>query len=141
MIKTKIIDIGYVSKYSGLSVSTLRFYEEKGLIKSVGRNGLRRVFDSNVLEYLSLISLGKHAGFSLDEIKNDMFSENGYPIINRDKLLNKINELDTLIKHLVSVRDGIEHVINCPEKNQLDCKKFQNLLKNVNKTSTSNKFK
>lgn len=135
MEKIELIDIGYVSKQSGLSVATLRFYEEKGLIKSSGRNGLRRTFDANVLERLSLILLARHAGFSLDEI-NEMFIE-GNSKIDRKKLLNKADELDSIIKHLTTVRDGLQHVVNCPEPNQMDCPKFQKLLKNVSKNSIS----
>ncbi len=57
------MDIAEVAKASGLPASTLRFYEEKGLIKSYGRNGLRRLFSANVVERLALISLGRNAGF------------------------------------------------------------------------------
>ena len=52
------MDINEVSKASGLPASTLRYYEEKGLIRSIGRNGLRRVFAESVLQRLSLIALG-----------------------------------------------------------------------------------
>lgn len=131
----KLIDIGDVSKQSGLSVSTLRFYEEKGLIKSVSRNGLRRVFDINVLDSLALISLGRYAGFSLDEIK-DVFIQNisQNQNINREKLLNKIDELDKTIQNLLAVKNTIQHIVNCPELNQMNCHKFQGLLKEVSKT-------
>ena len=60
------MDIAEVARRSGLPASTLRYYEERGLIASVGRQGLRRTFDPGVLELLSLISLGQAAGFSLD---------------------------------------------------------------------------
>ena len=60
--------ISQVAKKSGVSASTLRFYEEKGLITSIGRQGIRRVFSPNVLERLELIALGRAAGFSLEEI-------------------------------------------------------------------------
>ena len=36
------MDIAQVAKRSGVPASTLRYYEEKGLIASVGREGLRR---------------------------------------------------------------------------------------------------
>ncbi len=62
------MDISKVAKKSGIPASTLRFYEEKGLIRSVGRQGIRRVFADNIIERLELISLGRVAGFSLDEI-------------------------------------------------------------------------
>ena len=64
----KEIDIGKVSRRTGLPASTLRYYEEKGLIRSIGRNGLKRVFDESVIQRLTLIALGRGAGFALDEI-------------------------------------------------------------------------
>ena len=64
----KEMDIGKVSRWSGLPASTLRYYEEKGLIRSIGRNGLKRVFSDSVIQRLALIALGREAGFSLDEI-------------------------------------------------------------------------
>ncbi|WP_350339236.1 MerR family transcriptional regulator [Zhongshania sp. BJYM1] len=36
--------------------ATLRYYEEKGLIQSSGRKGLRRLFKAEVLDRLALIS-------------------------------------------------------------------------------------
>lgn len=74
------MDISEVAKRSGLPASTLRYYEERGLIASVGRQGLRRRFDPEVLEQLALISLGQAAGFSLDEI-SQMFSADRRPSI------------------------------------------------------------
>lgn len=41
----KDLDIAEVAQRSGIPASTLRYYEEKGLIASVGRRGLRRLFD------------------------------------------------------------------------------------------------
>lgn len=62
------MDIAEVSRRSGMAASALRFYEEQGLIRSVGRKGLRRVFDAGILPRLALIALGQRAGFSLAEI-------------------------------------------------------------------------
>lgn len=90
------MDIGEVAKASGLPASTLRYYEEKGLIKSYGRNGLRRLFHANVLERLALISLGRNAGFSLEEIY-EMFTPDG-PVINRMLLTEKANDLDQKLR-------------------------------------------
>lgn len=55
------MDISEVARRSGVPASTLRFYEEKGLIASTGRRGLRRLFPANVLERLALIALGRSA--------------------------------------------------------------------------------
>ena len=57
------LDIADVARRSGLPASTLRYYEEKGLIVPIGRPGLRRQYDESVLERLALIALGREALF------------------------------------------------------------------------------
>jgi len=116
------MDIGEVVKETGLEASTLRYYEEKGLIKSVGRNGLRRVFDKSVLDRLALIALGQSAGFSLQEIE-EMFTSDG-PQIDRDQLLEKADELDQKIKQLSAMRDGLRHAAACPASSHFECPNF-----------------
>src|SRR5438128_7748085 len=102
------LDISEVSKRSGIPSSALRFYEEKGLIASIGRRGLRRLFDAGVLERLSLIALGRAAGFSLEEIAR-VFAPDGRPRIDRRLLAAKAQELDRTIRKLVAMRDGLQH--------------------------------
>ena len=127
-----MLDIGEVSRASGLPASTLRFYEEKGLIESVGRNGLRRTFDPDVLEQLEFIALGRAAGFSLEEII-PMFSENGRYQVNRDLLRAKADELDAQIKRMKAIRDGLRHAAECAAPSHSECPKFQKLLRVANK--------
>src|SRR5689334_25146748 len=93
------MDITEVARRSGVPPSTLRFYEEKGLIASVGRRGLRRLFGPGVLERLALIALGRKAGFTLDEIGR-MFAPDGRPRIDRRVLEAKADELDRTIRKL-----------------------------------------
>ena len=121
------MDIAEVAKASGLPASTLRFYEEKGLIRSSGRNGLRRIFSDNVVERLALISLGRSAGFTLEEI-GKMFTPEG-PEINRSLLLAKAGELDKKINELVSMRDGLRHAAACKAPSHFECPKFLRLLR------------
>ena len=122
-----LIDIAEVSKLSGVPASALRYYEEKGLIDSVGRKGLRRVFDSDVLDRLSIIAMGRSAGFSLDEIEA-MFTPGGSVQIDRDKLMAKAGELDQTIKKLTALRSGLCHIARCPEQDHLDCPTFRRLM-------------
>ena len=93
------MDIAEVAKRSGVPASTLRFYEEKGLISSIGRQGLRRVFNDSILERLALIALGRAVGFSLDEIAR-MIGSKGNPKIDRELLVSKADELDRTIHEL-----------------------------------------
>lgn len=122
------MDIAEVAKQSGVPASTLRFYEEKGLIHSVGRQGLRRVFNANILERLALIALGRAAGFSLDEIASIIGQERG-PHIDRDRLFSKADELDKTIQDLIVMRDGLRHVADCSAPGHMECPKFRRLLR------------
>lgn len=122
------LDITEVARRSGVPASTLRFYEEKGLIASVGRRGLRRLFEPAVLERLALIALGRAAGFSLDEIAL-MFAPDGQPRIDRQRLLAKAEELDRTIRELSAMRDGLRHAAACRAPSHMECPTFRRIVR------------
>jgi len=122
------VDITEVAQRSGLRASTLRFYEEKGLIASIGRRGLHRVFDPGVLERLALIALGRSAGFSLDEIAR-MFAPDGRPRIDRRMLRAKAEDLDRTIRKLTEMRDGLRHAAACRAPSHMECPTFRRILR------------
>jgi len=124
----KDLDIAAVAQISGVPASTLRFYEEKGLIASIGRRGLRRLFDPGVLERLTLIALGRAANFSLEEIAA-MFAPDGRPRIDRRMLAAKASALDKTIRELGALRDGLRHAAACPAPSHLECPTFRRLLR------------
>ena len=125
-------DISQVAKKSGLAASAIRYYEEKGLIRSIGRNGLKRVFDAYVFEQLNFIALGQRAGFSLEEIQS-MLTGKGQYQVNREKLLEKASEIDRQVKQLKDIQQCLEHAANCTAPRHSDCPKFQRLLRVANK--------
>lgn len=125
-----LMDIGEVTSRSGASVSALRYYEEIGLIRSAGRRGLRRQFDAGVLLTLSLIELGKVAGFSLAEIAS-MFANDGMLNIPRADLHAKAAELGRQITKLRALREAIQHVADCSAPSHLECPNFRKLLKSI----------
>jgi DNA-binding transcriptional MerR regulator len=122
------LDIAEVVQRSGVPPSTLRFYEGKGLIASVGRRGLRRQFDPGVLERLALIALGQAAGLSLDEIAL-MFAPDGQPRIDRQLLAARAEELEQTIVKLSAMRDGLRHAAACPAPSHLECPRFRRILR------------
>ena len=123
-----MLDISEVSRQSGVAASKLRYYEEIGLIRSIGRSGLRRVFAADVLSRLSLIALGQAAGFSLAEI-GDMLGPEGNPDIDRERLGAKADALDRRIKQLSAIRDGLRHAMTCTAPRHLECPTFQRLMR------------
>lgn len=124
------LDIAEVVRRSGVPASTLRYYEERGLIVSTGRRGLRRQFDESVLEQLALIALGRTAGFALDDIVL-AFGPQGELRVDRALLTGKADELDRTIAQLSAVRDGLRHAAACPAERHADCPTFRQLLRAV----------
>ncbi|WP_405725759.1 helix-turn-helix domain-containing protein [Streptomyces sp. NBC_00028] len=122
-----VLDIGEVARRAGVPASTLRYYEEKGLIASCGRRGLRRQYDPDVIERLALIALGRTAGFSLDEIART-FAADGQPDIDRGMLAAKADELEARISELSVLRDSLRHAAACPAPSHLECPTFRGLL-------------
>ncbi len=122
------MDIAEVAKQTGVPASTLRFYEQRGLISSNGRHGLRRLFGPDVIERLALIGLGQTAGFSLDEIAG-MLTRSGKPAINRAALSARAEALDANIRRLSAMRDALRHAAVCPARSHLECPTFRRLLK------------
>lgn len=106
--------------------STLRYYEDIGLIHSIGRKGLQRVFSENVIATLQLITLVKKAEFSLDELKQ-MLAMKDTPIA-KDILLKKAEMIDQYIQELDILRAGLRHVAQCTFDNPLECPKFQKIM-------------
>jgi DNA-binding transcriptional MerR regulator len=121
------LDIAEVAQRTGVPASTLRYYEERGLITPIGRRGLRRLFDASVLERLALIALGRTAGFSLDDIAQ-MFAPDGRPSLDRKMLAAKAEELDRTIRGLSAIRDGLRHAAKCPAPSHMECPTFRRYL-------------
>ena len=122
------MDIAEVARRSGVPASTLRFYEAKGLIASLGRQGLRRRFAPTMLDQLALVALGQTAGFSLDEIRS-MFSPDGTPAIDRKMLATKAAEIGATVRRLEAVAKGLRHAAVCPAPNHFECPTFRRLLR------------
>jgi len=123
-----VTDIGEVSARTGIPPSTLRYYDEIGLISSVGRHGLRRQFAPDVLMQLALVAMGRSAGFSLQEISG-MFSVNGTPDLPRSELHQRADALDRQIREMKALSDTLRHVADCPAPSHMECPTFRRLMK------------
>ena len=132
----RLLDIADVSELSGVSTSGLRYYEKKGLIGAVARNGLRRQYEPTVLQELALINLAKSAGFSLDQI-GSVLRRPGTPIIPRDALVQKANSLEEQAARLINLANMLRHVADCPYEDHFECSRFQKLLQVATKVTSA----
>lgn len=114
---SKELSIGQVSARSGLPVSTLHFYEEKGLITS-GRNAANhRVYNREVLRRISIIKVAQNAGISLAEIKRTLseLPKQRVPTLEDWAHISEIwyDGLTERIEQLTALRDKMAGCIGC----------------------------
>lgn len=121
------MDISEVSRQTGIPASALRYYEQQGLIRSLGEKGVRRRYAPGVLDQLALIALGQAAGLTLEEIRS-MLTPHGAPNIDRQLLAAKADEIDAQIKRLRAVSNGLRHAAVCPAPSHAECPSFRKLL-------------
>ena len=107
--------------------SALRYYEKKGLIQPVGRNGLRRQYHENVLNKLQLIALGQAAGFTLDELAA-MFGSQAGVTIDRGLLLQRAKEIDATVRKLQLLSRGLKHAARCTQPEHRHCEEFKRVV-------------
>lgn len=123
----KALDIRQIADLSGVTPSALRYYEKKGLIQPVGRNGLRRQYHENVLNKLQLIALGQAAGFTLDELAA-MFGSQAGVTIDRGLLLQRAKEIDATVRKLQLLSRGLKHAARCKQPEPVHCEEFLSLI-------------
>jgi MerR family redox-sensitive transcriptional activator SoxR len=109
--------IGEVSQRSGLAVSAIRFYEDKGLIASTRTPGGQRRFRRDVLRRLAFIQAAQRVGLSLDQIGAAMAGLPGDsgPTGAEWKELSASWRplLDERIALLMALRDQLDRCIGC----------------------------
>ncbi len=113
----KSLSVGDVSNRCNVKISTIHFYEEKGLISSWRNPGNQRRFSRDVLRRVSVIKAAQKAGISLDSIKESFSSlpNNRTPNANDWQVLSNIwkDELNEKIDYLVKIRDNLSGCIGC----------------------------
>ncbi|MEV4383913.1 MerR family transcriptional regulator [Streptosporangium sp. NPDC049644] len=124
MVVESLLDIAEVAERSGLAPSALRFYENRGLIASAGRNGLRRAYRPDVLERLALIACARGAGFTIAEIARFLLATPDDTKL-RAHMAEKASALEEDIARLTRMRDGLHHASTCMHEPLVECPDFK----------------
>lgn len=117
MPATRGLSIGQISARTGLAVSAIRFYEEKGLV-TPGRNaGAQRRYHRADIRRLSFVMISQKLGFTLAEIR-DLFAalpDNRTPTKADWTRIGKVfaRKIDARIDGLTSLRDRLDGCIGC----------------------------
>lgn len=106
--------INELSKRTGVSIHTIRFYENKGLIQGLTDENVKtnnyKDYDENAVERIEIIKEAKEVGFTLSEIKKML--ENWFGNVPRKEQIKlftaKIDEIDKKIIQLKQVKKRLE---------------------------------
>lgn len=111
------LSVGQFAKRSGLPISTLHFYERKGLIASVRNSANHRVYRREVLRRVTVIKVAQSAGVPLSEIAEALSSlpTNSVPDTKDWARISEIwhDDLSRRINALTELRDKMAMCIGC----------------------------
>jgi DNA-binding transcriptional MerR regulator len=101
--------IGEIARSYGITLRTLRFYEDKGLLKPK-RDGSTRLYSRRDIARLRLVLLGRKVGFSLREVKQmmDLYDPAG---TNIKQLKVALDKADRQLGRLEKQRQAVEESI------------------------------
>lgn len=108
--------IGDVAERAGVPASTIRYYEEIGLLPEAERVNGRRRYGEGIVAQLNLIRLAKEAGFTLDEIQTLVheFPE-GTPPSSRWAVMaeGKLAELEERVRRIEAMKTVLQRTLDC----------------------------
>ncbi|GMN02745.1 redox-sensitive transcriptional activator SoxR [Erythrobacter sp. MTPC3] len=115
--KSDLIPIGEMARRTGLAVSAIRFYEDKGLIEPVRSGGNQRRFLRSDIRRVSFIRIAQQLGLTLQEIQAE-FAKLPYgrtPTARDWEAISKSirSVLDKRIAELERTRDALDGCIGC----------------------------
>ena len=113
----ELLNIGDVARRSGVAASALRFYEERGLIRSEREGAGQRRFPRSVLRRVAFIVFAQRIGLTLDEIGTELakLPPHRAPTGKDWSRLSKTwtSRIDERIQELERLRAGLTQCIGC----------------------------
>lgn len=114
---TDLLPIGDLARRTGLSVSAIRFYEEKGLVEPIRTSGNQRRFLRSDIRRLSFILIAQQLGLALSEIETELakLPHGRTPTAGDWQAISKSirGQLDARIAQLERTRDKLDGCIGC----------------------------
>jgi len=120
------LSVGEVARRAGVAVSTLHFYESKGLISSYRDSANHRRYHRDILRKISVIRIAQQAGIQLREIKEALSTiPNDKTVSPKDwerLSTNWRQQLNDRINQLTDLRDNLDTCIGCGCLSMKHCK-------------------
>ena len=121
------LSIGAVAALSGRRPSSIRYYEQIGLLPPAARESGRRVYGPDTVRILAVIETGQRAGLTLDEIRALLaVSPDDQVAIERlrEVAVKKLPQVKELIERTEIVRDWLEAAVRCECPSLDECPLF-----------------
>jgi DNA-binding transcriptional MerR regulator len=118
------ISIYQVIEQTGVPASTLRYYEEVGLLHPTRRISRRRQYDQNVLQRLALIQTGQQAGFTLAELRlllNKVLDAETEGEAWDELVSRKLNEMDAMLRNIERMKHLLVDIMDCDDTSLAEC--------------------
>jgi MerR family transcriptional regulator, redox-sensitive transcriptional activator SoxR len=112
----RLMTIGAVAARTGKRPSSIRYYEQIGLLPPAARMSGRRFYGPETVRALAVIETGQRAGLTLDEIRSLLSATPGDEAATerlRDVATRKLPEIRDLIERTEIVRDWLESAARC----------------------------
>ncbi len=113
----RFLTVGEVARRSGVAVSTIHFYEARGLIASLRSVGNQRRFPRGVLRRIAVIKVAQRTGIPLEEIKAALAALPADRRLTQDDWAALSarwrDDLEARIRSLTALRDQLGDCIGC----------------------------
>lgn len=108
-----MMTIGQVATQANVPITTLRFYEKRGLIDAPARVSGKRHYDSTVLLRLMLIRYCRTAGLSLDDISRVVADSSSNYQVRREMAHQRVEAIDEQLEQLRVARTMMIAASSC----------------------------
>jgi DNA-binding transcriptional MerR regulator len=125
MTATALLSIGELSSRTGVPTTTLRYYDELGLVRPATREAGRRRYDESAVRDVGMIVFFREIGFSLAEIERFIAGERQS---RRELIDQKLAELAEQQHRIEVARTALEHGRQCPASEHLKCSRFWSII-------------
>lgn len=116
--------IGQVAMRAGIHTSAIRYYEKAGLLMPPARTSGRRVYQQEVVHQLTIISVYKDLGFSLQEIGlllNELPKDKSASARWSELAQAKIKEMESVVAKATAVKKTLRAIMQCGCSKLEDC--------------------
>ncbi|MET9966658.1 MerR family transcriptional regulator [Streptomyces sp. NPDC006356] len=118
----QLLPIGAVARRFGLAVSTLHYWERRGVVHPTVRSSGRRFYGTDEIYRIALVTTWQETGLmSLDEIAAVLDGRTSTSDW-KEIVGSRIREIDAQLERLASARSYLRHMLDCPRDNPArDC--------------------